>query len=97
SRVRKLAAQHPAVFIAFDLLADRGRDLTGEPLADRKAALEGFAAAHLEQTRAVRTSPSTDRLALARQWLAEGRGGLDGVMAKRIDLPYQSGNREGMV
>ncbi len=95
SRVRKLAAEHPALYIAFDLLVDaHGRDLTGQPLAERRAALEAFAAHALdEQGGAIRLSPETDGLKEARGWLEGGRQGLDGVVAKRKDQPYLSGQR----
>jgi ATP-dependent DNA ligase len=98
SRVDKLAAAHPALLIAFDLLVDdRGRDLTELPLRERRARLEAFGARHLRSGGPVRVSPGTDDPVKARKWLAAGRGGLDGVIAKRVDLPYQSGTRTGMV
>jgi ATP-dependent DNA ligase len=97
SRVRKLAASHPALFIAFDLLADDGgRDLTDEPLGARREALEAFAEANFASEGRVRISPWTDDHAKAARWLKGGRQGLDGVIAKQADLPYQSGNRRGM-
>ncbi|MEX2583623.1 MAG: ATP-dependent DNA ligase [Gemmatimonadota bacterium] len=98
SRVKKLAASHPATFIAFDLLVDdQGRDLTGEPLIERRRALDDFGAGHVDGIDRVSVSPFTDSLKKARKWLVAGRGGLDGVMAKRAELPYQAGNRNGMV
>lgn len=95
SRVRKLAAAHPALFVAFDLLVDeRGRDLTGEPLRKRRSALERFAAELLdEENGPIRLSPEVRDVAEARTWLAGGRQGLDGVVAKRLDQPYLSGER----
>ena len=95
SRVRKLAADHPALYVAFDLLVDgRGRDLTGKALADRRAALEAFAARYLdEEAGTLRLSPETDDVAEARAWLRGGRQGLDGVVAKRKDQPYLPGQR----
>lgn len=95
SRVRKLAAEHPALYVAFDLLVDaRGRDLTGKPLAERRAALEAFAARALgEEEGAIHLSPETDDVQQARSWLEGGRQGLDGVVAKRKDQPYLSGQR----
>jgi ATP-dependent DNA ligase len=98
SRVKKLAAAHPGVFIAFDLLADaRGKDLRKKVLRERRGALERFAARLLAHAERVRLSPATEEVKIARKWLAAGRGGLDGVMAKRLDLPYQAGARTGMV
>ncbi len=95
SRVRKLAAEHPALYIAFDMLVDaRGRDLTSKPLAERRAALEAFAAGALdEEEGTIRLSPETDDLREARAWLEGGRQGLDGVVAKRKDQPYLPGER----
>ncbi|HEX5726521.1 MAG TPA: ATP-dependent DNA ligase, partial [Longimicrobiaceae bacterium] len=99
SRVQKLAAAHPALFIAFDLLlGPRGGPLTDLPLAERREKLEAFAAQFFPAAGGgVRLSPATQDLARARAWLREGGKGLDGVMAKRCDLPYQSGERTGMV
>jgi ATP-dependent DNA ligase len=97
SRVKKLSAEHPAHFIAFDLLVDpRGQDLTARPLASRRAALEAFASGHLADASTLHLSPATDDAGLAGRWLAGEHGGLDGVMAKRLDLPYASGERSAM-
>jgi ATP-dependent DNA ligase len=97
SRVKKLAAAHPAHFIAFDLLVDpKGKDLSGKPLADRRAALEEFASRFFPDAPSLHLSPATDDAALAARWLAGEHGGLDGVMAKRVDLPYASGERTAM-
>ncbi len=98
SRVRKLAREHPALYIAFDLLVDEnGRSLLDAPLAQRRATLEGFAARFLAGDGAIRLSPETSDRAAAARWLRGGRSGLDGVMAKRAGLPYLAGSREGMV
>lgn len=97
SRVEKLAASHPAQLIVFDLLVDtRGRDRTGDPLRERLGALDGMAASLLDPHPSVRLSPRTDDVRVARKWLAAEHGGLDGVMAKRADLPYASGERTAM-
>ncbi|HVX39944.1 MAG TPA: ATP-dependent DNA ligase [Gemmatimonadaceae bacterium] len=96
SRVRKLAAETPAVLLAFDLLVDaRGRDLTSKPLAERRERLEAFAAENFGESTRVQLSPATRALAQAKQWLA-GRAGTDGVMAKRLDATYRSGERTAM-
>ncbi|HEU0051734.1 MAG TPA: ATP-dependent DNA ligase [Longimicrobium sp.] len=98
SRVAKLAAAHPAVFVAFDLLlAPRGGPLTGLPLAERRKKLEAFAEQFFAPGGPVRLSRSTRAVAEARRWLKGELAGLDGVMAKRIDEPYRSGEREGML
>jgi ATP-dependent DNA ligase len=97
SRVKKLAAESPAELIAFDLLVDpKGKDLTGQPLRKRRAALEGFASRHLSEQPRIHLSPSTSDLAAARKWLKDAAGGLDGVMAKQADAPYASGERTAM-
>ena len=96
SRVRKLAAQTPATLIVFDLLVDaRGQALTGKTLAERRPLLEKFAKKFLN-TDSLRLSPATRDLREARRWLQTGGGTLDGVIAKRTDVPYASGERTGM-
>lgn len=99
SRVRKLAGENPARLVVFDLLVDeRGRSLAGLPLEQRRSRLEAFAAKHLSRGSSFALSPVTRRLATARSWLEHGgNGDLDGVVAKRLDLPYRSGERDGMV
>jgi ATP-dependent DNA ligase len=98
SRVAKLAKETPANLIVFDLLVnDRGKALTGSPLAERRKALEAFARKYLAKNKSLILSPATSDLAVARAWLKDRDVKLDGVIAKRVDLPYQSGNREGMV
>ena len=99
SRVKLLAETHPARFVVFDLLADeRGTNLALLPLADRRPKLERFAKRYFGGTDRIRLSPSTLRLVTARKWLAGGgQGDLDGVVAKRLDLPYRTGERDGMV
>jgi ATP-dependent DNA ligase len=98
SRVRTLVEAHRARLVVFDLLVDaRGRSLVGLPLEQRRPRLEAFASRYL-RSKAVALSPATARLATARAWLAGGgKGDLDGVVAKRLDLPYRSGERDGML
>src|SRR5262249_52102932 len=59
-------------------------------------ALERFAAARLTPGGRIRLSPATDDAAAARQWVRGAGGALDGVIAKRADLPYLAGDRSGM-
>lgn len=91
SRIERLAAETPASFVAFDVLAIGDRDLSGLALAERRAALEELfrgVAAPLHVTRTTR-----DR-ATAERWLDEFEGaGLDGVVAKPLGDPYQPGKR----
>ena len=93
SRVRRLAAEQPAMLILFDcLMTSDGEDLTPQPLSQRRKALERF---HREQApqASLRLSPATDDLQQARAWLERAGGALDGVVAKRLDEPYQPGVR----
>src|SRR6478672_12247719 len=96
SRVNKLSEETPALYLAFDLLATaREKQLAEQPLSERRPALEAFAKANLKGS-IFRLSPATTSYAIAKKWLAQSGGGSDGVIAKRIDLPYQAGNRGGM-
>ena len=97
SRIKKLSAEHPASYIVFDLLqTDRGKSLLDEPLADRRPQLERFAQRFFKNHHDIRLSPATSRLAQAKKWLGAAGGNLDGIIAKRLDLPYRSGERDGM-
>jgi ATP-dependent DNA ligase len=97
SRIRKLSQQTPALFLAFDLLATaKEKKLAAQPLSKRRMALEVFAKARFKSQATFRLSPATTNYTTAKKWLAEAGGGSDGVIAKRLDLPYQSGSREGM-
>src|SRR3984893_3885384 len=96
SRVRKLSQETPCVFIVFDLLVDEhGESLIAQPLRERRRTLETFAQKYFKKNRLIRLSPMTGDLALARKWFHMGVG-LDGIVAKREDLSYQSGKRTGM-
>jgi len=98
SRVEKLAGETPATFIAFDLLVDAaGQSLVDQPLESRRPALEAFVDEHVPAGVRVRLSPATTNLRDVERWLKSLGSGLDGIVAKRVDLPYQSGNRHGML
>jgi ATP-dependent DNA ligase len=97
SRVRKLAAAHPAIFILFDLLGEHTTSYLDHPLRVRRAALEKFGRANLRSKAAVRMSPASPDLATAKKWFERAGGDLDGVIAKRIDATYASGERTAMV
>jgi len=96
SRVKKLSQETPALFLAFDLLATTKGDLTKQPLSRRRPALEAFAKANFRANPRFRLSPATASYSVAEKWLARSSNGFDGMIAKRLDLPYQSGNRDGM-
>src|SRR6266508_74203 len=92
SRVRRLAKETPASFIAFDLLALKSQDLRGSPLRDRRAGLEVVMASAAPP---LHLSPCTHDLRLATRWLETFVvQGLDGVVAKRLDSHYRPGERE---
>jgi ATP-dependent DNA ligase len=96
SRVKTLAAATPALFVVFDLLAHDGKSLLDHPLKERRAALEKFARTSFGKKGHFRLSPQTTRVAAAKQWLRRAGANLDGVIAKRLDLPYRSSLRDGM-
>ena len=92
SRIRKLAAETPARLVLFDMLiSSDGEDMTGAPFAERRRALEAFGKRAMRPGRLLIT-PFTREIAEAKSWLA-GYGGTDGVVAKRLDRPYESGER----
>jgi ATP-dependent DNA ligase len=98
SRVQKLAAAHPAIFIAFDLLAGTdGKSLLRLPLEERRVQLEKFARKFFPNEKQIRLSPATSELAQAQKWFEKVGGDLDGIIAKRTDCPYASGERTAMV
>ena len=88
--MRRLAAETPASLVVFDLLALGDDDLSGRPLAERRAALENS----LKRTPEVGLSPQTRDPDEARAWFTRYEGaGLDGVVAKRADQAYMPGER----
>jgi ATP-dependent DNA ligase len=91
SRVKLLAAQSPASFVAWDLLALGDEDLREVPLEERRKRLERLFA---KVKPPVHLSPATQDRELATDWFHRFEGaGLDGVMAKRLDSPYRPGER----
>lgn len=99
SRVRKLAAEIPATIVVFDLLAHtKGKqqvDLRGEDLETRRATLEAWLEANRSSRLGLSLATSDRKEALRWQDSLSGIG-LDGVMAKRLDQPYRSGERTAM-
>ena len=91
SRVRKLAAQSPAELMLFDLLELDGTALTSLPLADRREMLERFFRDN--DVPGLHLSPVTRNRNIALGWLSRSGGALDGVIAKRTELPYRPGER----
>ena len=97
SRVAKLSQETPPHFIVFDLLVDdAGVPVHELPLRKRREKLESFAKKYVGKNETIELSPKTKNVTLARKWLSTSGIKLDGVIAKRLDLPYRSGERDGM-
>ena len=91
SRVKLLAEQAPASYVAWDLLALGDEDLRAAPLSARRRKLEKVLA---KVKPPVHLSPATPDRDVAKDWFSRFEGaGLDGVMAKRLDAPYRAGER----
>jgi ATP-dependent DNA ligase len=91
SRVTKLAAETPASFVAFDLIAAEGRDLRWVPQHERRALLEQLFA---DVKPPLHMTPMTRDVAVAADWLSRFEGaGLDGVVAKPENGLYEPGKR----
>jgi ATP-dependent DNA ligase len=90
SRVRKLSAEIPAQFVAFDVLLWKGKPIHELPLEKRRRELERL-------PKGFRISPATRDPAVAAAWIDQlDAAGLDGVIAKRLGVPYLPGSREGV-
>jgi ATP-dependent DNA ligase len=90
SRIRRLSAEIPAQFVVFDMLLWDGERVWERPLEERRARVEALAG--------FRLSPCTRDAAAARAWMEQFESlGLDGVVAKRLGLPYLPGSRDGVV
>jgi ATP-dependent DNA ligase len=87
SRVKRLAEETPAFFVAFDLLAEGDESLLALPYDERRKRLEKVIAGPVKLT------PTTADRADAGQWLT---GQSEGVVAKEGNAPYQPGERKGM-
>jgi ATP-dependent DNA ligase len=91
SRVARLAAETPAAFVAFDLLAEGPDPLLAHPFAERRARLERILAAARPPAY---LTPATRDPAVARDWFERFEGaGFDGIIARQLDAPYQPGKR----
>jgi ATP-dependent DNA ligase len=93
SRVARLAAETPAVYVVFDLLARDDESWLQRPLHERRAGLEELLAQAGWDAAPVELMPTTDSPAAAQLWLADA----EGAIAKERDAPYQPGKRLGMV
>jgi ATP-dependent DNA ligase len=99
SRVQKLAKEFPAQYLIFDILVDeKGEPLYELPLEQRRPLLEAFAAANFGNThKTFRLSPATLDRDIAERWIEEAGSAMDGIIAKRLGIPYSSGDRNGMI
>src|SRR4029077_8093763 len=97
SRVQKLAAAHPAVYIAFDLLAEDGESHLKLNLRERRRLLEKFARSNLRSVKNIRLSPATTAYRVATGWFRKTGRDLDGIIAKRLGAAYASGERTAVV
>jgi len=105
SRVERLRREQPATYVAFDLLADGDLDLRDRPFGERRARLVGLLDTgdgrrapdepeRLAGSSHLRLTPATPDVAVARRWLDRFDGaGIDGIVAKRLDLRYEAGKR----
>ncbi len=90
SRVRKLSAEIPAMFVAFDLLLWKGKPIHEQPIEKRRAQLEKVGDG-------LSLSPVSEDLDQGREWLQTLQAaGFDGVIAKKLGLPYLPGSRDGV-
>ena len=97
SRVQKLAAAHPAVYILFDLLAEARKSYLKVNLRERRRVLEKFARSNLRSAKNIRLSPATTDYRAANNWFRKTGRDLDGIIAKRLDAAYASGERTAAV
>ena len=93
SRVQKLAKANPATYIVFDLLAENGRAYLTKPLHKRRRFLERLARLNFRSAKNFRLSPVTTDHRTASKWFKRAGGDLDGVIAKRLNAAYASGER----
>jgi ATP-dependent DNA ligase len=97
SRVQKLATAHPAIYIVFDLLAEDRKSYLKLALRERRQLLEEFARSNLRSVKNVRLSPATTDYSVANNWFRKTGRDLDGIIAKRLDAAYASGERTAAV
>jgi ATP-dependent DNA ligase len=97
SRIQKLSRQTPAVFVLFDLLVnEKGQAFIEQPLEVRRPELERFFARFLTGRDGLALSPATRDVAEAKSWFETVGGDLDGIIAKRLHVPYEPGERTAM-
>lgn len=92
SRIQRLAAETPASYVAFDLLAHEHDSLLELPFAERRAALEQLLAGEAFARAPVELMPTVSSVQEARRWLQHA----EGAIAKERSAPYRPGERKGM-
>jgi ATP-dependent DNA ligase len=92
SRIERLAAETPAMYVAFDLLADREKSLLDSPFAARRAALEALLASKGFGDAPLELMQTTADVGAAESWLVHA----EGTIAKERSAPYRPGERKGM-
>ncbi len=98
SRVAMLAGKYPATYVVFDMLVDeQTRPVYQTALNERRAALDAFAHKYLTNQPRFKVSPATTDHRVVERWYSSVGGALDGIIAKRTDVPYSSGDRHGML
>jgi ATP-dependent DNA ligase len=97
SRVQKLAKAHPATYVVFDVLAEHERSYLKSPLHERRQLLENFARSNFRSAKNIRLSPATTDVRIASKWFKKTGGDLDGIIGKRLDAAYASGERTAAV
>src|SRR5581483_9673455 len=89
SRVNMLAKRYPATYVVFDMLVDERLNRVYElPLSERREALERFSEKNFTDADRFKLSPATTDRRVVERWYASVGGALDGVIAKRTDIPY---------
>jgi len=93
SRIVRLSNETPATFTVFDCLLRKARQpLLQEPFEERRAALETLFEG-VDEEEGLTITPFTRDRRKAEKWLNDRQVSLDGVIAKRLDLPYLTGER----
>jgi ATP-dependent DNA ligase len=95
SRVKKLADEHPAHFIIFDILKSAdGKNLLGKPLSVRRKELDRFFKNYIPMEKHLILSPQTESLDTAKEWIKEWGRQIDGLIAKNSTDPYLPAERQ---
>jgi ATP-dependent DNA ligase len=97
SRVQKLAKANPAMYIVFDLLAEDRQVYLQRLLRERRQLLEKFVRSNFRSSKTLRLSLATTDYRIASDWFKNTGSDLDGILAKRLDAAYASGERTAMV